>query len=293
MTMPQVGLGDAASERFFWAFTFKNRRVLLPILIILIFIAVVVVFRHFLYLDAQLTKLSRYEPIRVLVFARDLNIGESISAADLKTIIFYKDEFAKMIYSDPVSKTDMKLLIRCHDVAQHQGALCEEDIVGRVVNLPVTKDTLVYRNFLAAPGTSPGLLHLIEKGHTLFDIEVDQVGYNVYIKPDDTLDLYEYGDHGTRLLANKVKVILVDSLALGQAPLQVENDSRRKRRVTLALPSTKLGEAARAQRNKVLVATYHNGSEPMHFVASNRKLQQSDFKSLIMIQGDHKELVTR
>jgi hypothetical protein len=104
------------------------------------------------------------------------------------------------------------------------------------------------------------------------------------------------------VLASKVKVILVDSRALGQAPLQVVVEPRSLRQLTLSIPEESYPSVARAKMNKALIITYKNKAaetvaKPTYRAASKPKsvVQKSDglFQALTLIQGTKKEILDK
>ncbi len=289
-------LRSGISSRFFWTLSFKNRQILIPILISLILIGTVFVVQKFIAMDMRLKKLSLYEPIYVLAVNKNLNIGETIKAEDLSPIIFYKHEYEKLNYTEPGSNVSIPSYIQCHYENNKISGI--QSILGRVVNLPIHAHSILRHEYLAPQGTMPGLINLIDEKHSLIDVEVPQSGFNVFIKPNDYVDLYESNKTGSRLLASKVKVILVDSLALGQAPLQVEVNSRSSRHLSLAIPEELYSIVTQAKLNKTLTVTYKNNKETkitktnhrLAYKAPTNHLENS-FQPLLLIQGKKKEVL--
>lgn len=292
--------GDLLS-RFFWALSFKNRHILIPVLIALIILGAIFLAQNYISMELQLKRLRHYEPIYVLAVNKALNIGDVIKAEDLSPMVFYKQEYEKFNFTEPGANVALPSFIKCEQ--RDSKLLGFDDVIGRVVNLPVHANSMLRREFFAPRGTVPGLINLIEEKHTLLDIEVPQSGFNVFVKPNDYVDLYELTKEGSRLLAAKVKVILVDSLALGQAPLQVTVDSHALRHLTLAIPEELYSSVARAKLNKALALTYKNkttetiNSPSGHRVSLRSKsvLVKPDrlFQSLTLIQGPKKEVLER
>lgn len=288
-------LGSGQLDRFFWGFSFKNRRVLIPVLIILIIITALFLAQKFIAMQLQLKRLSRYEPINVLAVTRDLNIGDVLSQEDLKPVIFYKQEYEKMQVKDPDSNLSKPSYISCNFDSSTNKLSGFGDVIGRVTNIPVHAGSILRREYLAPPGTLPGLINLLEVNHSLLDLTVPQLGFNVFIKPNDFVDLYRVDKTGSSLLASKVKVILVDSLPLGKAPLQVPIKLREFRELTVSVPEEYFSNIVKAKQAKSLVVTYKNKEQEQVLTKGLTKSfqPQSLFQSLLMIQGEQKEIFAR
>lgn len=285
-------------DRFLWDFSFKNRKILIPLLLIVLLIMAFIVIKNYLEMDMRLKHLSRFEPIYVVGVNKDLNIGDVISKNDLKPFLFYKNEYEKLTTKDDISNLEKHSLINCQLDSRSNALIGTDSIVGRVVNIPIYKNSFLRQEFLAPVGTLPGLVNLIEPGHTLADVTVAQTGFNVFIKPNDFVELASVDRAGnSKLIASKVKVILVDSLPLGKAPFHVNVDERAKRHLTLSLPETKLAELTQAVKNKTLVVTYkrteagHQKEEQMPIKKAISK-PSNPFQALMMITGSKKELIT-
>lgn len=284
-------------DRFFWDLSFKNRKFLIPIILIAILVLAVIVFKNFIDMDLRLKRLSRFEPIYVVGVSRDLNIGDVISKSDLKPFLFYKNEFNKLTHKDKDTNLESPSLISC---SLESGSIAGvSDLVGRVVNIPIYKNSFLRKEFLAPLGTVPGLMNLIEEDHALADVQVPQTGFNVFIKPNDYVDLAEISKTGSKPIASRVKVILVDSLALGKAPMHVAVNEKAKRHLTLSLPAEKLAEVTQAIKNKSLVVTYMNKDSlpdetetEVAFVPEKKK-PSNPFQALMMITGAKKEFITQ
>lgn len=294
--MNTLSPGGGHYDRFFWSLSFKNRKIIIPILITVILIAALLLLQKFIGMERQLKELSLYEPIYVLALKRDLNIGDVIKLEDLKPMIFYKNEYENLNYKDPNSNLSSPILISCNYDTRTQKLSGFKDVIGRVVNVPIYANTLLRREYLAATGTMPGLINLIDKGHNLIDIEVPQSGFNIFIKPSDQVDLYELKQDGSTLLATKIKVIMVDSLALGKAPLQVNVDNKSQRQLTLAVPEEIFSRVVRAKHHGALMITYNPQNLAKNYQQSsaktfNRRLNSLEFQSLTIIQGSKKEII--
>jgi Flp pilus assembly protein CpaB len=176
-------------DRFFWSLLYKNRNFFILIFIVMIFFITIALFKNFIEMDLQLKRLSQYEPVYVIGVKKDLNIGDILAANDLKAFVFYKDEYKKLTYKNQITNLDEPALFEA-SFNQSSGQLINiEDLVGRVVNVPILKNSFLRKEFLAQQGTLPGLINLVEVGHTLIDVKVPQTGFNVFIKPSDYVDL--------------------------------------------------------------------------------------------------------
>lgn len=291
------GLRGDHYGRFFWGLSFKNRKIIIPVLIVMILVMALLLLEKFISMENRLKQLSLYEPIYVLALKHELNMGDVIKLEDLKPMIFYKNEYENLNYKDPENNLNSPALISCNYDSASQKLSGFKDVVGRVVNIPIHANTLLRREYLAPAGTMPGLINLIEKGHNLIDIEVSQSGFNVFIKPNDQVDLYELNQDSSALLATKVKVLMVDSLPLGKAPLQVSVDSKSQRHLTLAVPEEIFSRLIRAKRHGTLMVTYNPQNSGRNYrpssQASAKKSEPSRFQSLTIIQGSKKEIIKK
>lgn len=260
----------------YWLFVFKNRKYIIPILLILIFLLSFALLGYFWKLKNQITSLSKYEVIQVLAFARDLNIGDVIGSRDLKLVIFYKAEFEKMRFFDSSIGQEQNLLVRCHQVRPNQEFLCEQNLVGRVLQIPVRKGTLVYQQFLAPLGTSPGVLGALEPNQSVLDLRLEGSGYQSYVKPNDYLDLH---DSSTQQFLTRVKVLMINSNA-------------NNRLATIAVPFSQVGAVAKAIHNRTLVISLAQ-RPPKAYRIQYKPNQQEGFSALMIIKGSNKELIKR
>jgi len=289
-SLGRASLPRAIGDRLFWGATFKYRKILIPVLVLLILLATGFALKSYYQMQSSLQRLSAYEPIYVLGLNRDLNVGDVIKSSDLKAVLFYKNEYERDSELDETGLAQNSLL-ECKLDSQDQ-IYGQQDIVGRVLKVPVFKNSILRKDYLAEPGAVPGIASLIEKHHSIIDIAVPQTGFNVFIKPNDEVDLYETTKTGARLLASKMKVVLVDSLPLGKAPFQVAVKARELRNLSISVPDRVFAQVMRAKRAKNLLATYNHGEEKVIAVNPQRPLPKpKDFQALTFIQGDKKELI--
>jgi Flp pilus assembly protein CpaB len=289
MSTIQTEYGSGQLNRFLWALSFKNRKILIMLMSALILVAATLLTQKFIAMDLQLKKLSRYEPIYVLGLKRDLNIGDVISRTDLKPIIFYKEEYAKQEYAEGQSS-----YFKANYNSNTHSLSGLEGVLGRVVKTPIFSGSMLREEQLAPVGTLPGLINLIEENHSLLDVSVPQKGFNVFIKPNDLVDLFQVNKTGSKLLASKVKVILVDSEPLGKAPMRVTIDDKSKRQLTISVPEQYFSNISQALKENSLVVTYKNKDrEEISNQSFSVRPNQSLFQSLLMIQGPKKELFAK
>ena len=285
-------LGSGQLNRFLWGFSYKNRKVLIPVLIAIIIVGAIFLMQKYIAMDMQLRQLSRYEPIYVLAVKRDINIGDVISISDLKPIVFYKEEFQKMSWKNPETHLVEPSFVSCDFDPETQQLTGFDDILGRVASIPIAANSILQRELLAPQGTLPGLINLLDKNHSLIDLSVPQLGFNVFIKPNDLVDLYQVYESSSKLIASKVKVILVDSKPLGKAPLRVAVSNKSRRELTVSIPEEYFSTVVKAKKNKRLIVTYKNKERELVQVPRIDQAFKSKslFQSLLMIHGPTKEV---
>ncbi len=292
----------AIGDRAFWNISYKHRKVLIPILIALIFIGSLVLIQSYVSMQNRLRQLSSYEPVYVLAVKKHFNVGDVITRNDVFAKLFYKKEFEQVTIADEKTGMPKPALVEVDynsDTDQLSGI---NGILGRVVKTPVLKDSFLRIDALAEPGALPGLQSLIAEGHSLLDALVDQLGYNIFIKPGDYVDLYENTKTGTKIIGRDIEVLLVDSLPVGQAPFQVQVNPKFKRNLTLSVPEEIYKRAIAAQRANSLIVTYNNDStieqiksasnpNPIKRKAAAKAKPFNPFQQLIFIKGNNKEVL--
>lgn len=289
--MSQINMGSQGDgfSRLVWGLLSKNRKSLISILLLLIGFLSIMTFQHIAKLNFELKKLQKYKPMPVIAVARDLNIGDIIKASDLRSMMIYEKEFENILFRDKLSGLDKPALFKFNEN--------QEDLIGRVVKLPLAKNSMLRQEYLADKGTLPGLINLLNEKHSLIDIEVPKTGFNVFIKPNDQVDLLEQTKLGSKVIASKVKVILVDSMALGAAPMQVNSEPRKTRQLTLSIPEENFSLVAKAKKEKSLMLTYKNKEAEGIYLTKNiyknspMKKEMEAFLPLTIIHGDKKEVL--
>jgi len=96
---------------------------------------------------------------------------------------------------DVIKTTDSKLI-----PAQARISV-PDDIVGRVTSKFIPQQAPVLKNMLAEPGTTPGMVGRIPKGHRAVSVKIDEVtGVAYQVKPGDWVDVIVVMDiqHGNR-----------------------------------------------------------------------------------------------
>ncbi len=273
----------AVFSRSLLTVTSKYRPILLAVLIVLIALGTVAASASYLQLKTKVRELSALEPVKLLAVSKELQVGDVISEETLVPMFLYRHEY---------------------DLAKESYVLesSKRELIGRVVKVPLLARSFIRQEHLAETGSLPGLVNLIERDHSLLDINVPQQGFNVYIRPDDKVDLYEVKNDHSELIAAQVKVILVDSQPLGKAPLRVAIDSRLERQLTLAVPDASLQRALKAKQARILMATYRHGVAVVPLKTYKPVLKQpraltssidSLFQTLVFIKGDAKEVLAQ
>ncbi len=277
----------AALSRLLSTVTSKYRELLIVVLIVLIALGTVAASASYLQMQSKLRELSALEPVRLVGVAKELQVGDVINEDALMPVVLYRQEYES-------NKSSY--------VAEEQ----KQEIIGRVVKVPLLARSFVRREHLAEIGSLPGLVNLIDANHSLLDLDVPQQGFNVFIRPDDKVDLYEVKDRQTQLIASQVKVILVDSEPLGRAPLKVTVDPRLQRHLTVAIPDQVLDRALAAKQSRNLIATYrHQGALPLAIAAPRRAPRAKPmseavvaevknlFQTLVFIKGEDREVLNQ
>ncbi len=288
-------LGDGLIDRLFWDLSFKNRKILLPILIGLILVIGTVLVQKFLALETELKKLSDFQAIYVVSVNRNLNVGDLIRKEDLSPMIFSKKEFTKVLFHDVKDNLDKPALISCSLDEKTKSIKYPENLIGRVVRFPILANSAIRTEFLAPENSLPGLENLLTENQSLIDIEVPQSGFNIFLRPGSKVDLVETTAANSRILASNAEVILVDSKALGQSDFIVENNPGLKRNITVVIPKEHLSDIAKAKKSQNLFLTLSKTSSAKEIerkaIAYKAEPKQKSFQALTMILGSDKEVI--
>lgn len=288
--------GDGLLDRLFWDLSFKNRKILLPILIGLILVIGIVLVQKFLALEAELKKSSDFQPVYVMAVNRNLNVGDLIHKEDLSPMIFSKKEFTKVLYHDAKDNLDKPALINCSFDQKTKAIKYPENLIGRVVKFPILANSAIRKEFLAPENSLAGLENLLAENQSLIDIEVPQSGFNIFLRPGNKVDLVETSTASPRILVSNAEVILVDSRALGQGDFIVETNPSLKRNITVVIPKEHLSDIAKAKKSQNLLLTLSKSSsvkeiEQKTTIRQTQQKQQKPFQTLTMILGSDKEVI--
>ncbi len=268
-------------------FSYRYKKSLLFFSILLMVILASYIALEFHKLKEQNQSLQKFKPISIVTLKHNMNIGEVIRKEDLATSLYYEEEFKKQNYWD----NDTKLWRTALFVANSNSI---NKLIGRVLKIPVYQGSFLREEFLAPQGSQASLLQQISAGMGLIDIKVIQTGLHTFLKPGDLIDIYEINNNNSNLLCSKSKIILIDSLGIGEAPLQVKNDIHAYRNLSLEVPVHLLGLVASANQNSNLAITLHaNNSVPsIGIIRSNPKPKiKNTFHSLTLIRGNKKEII--
>lgn len=288
-------LGGGLLDRLFWDLSFKNRKILLPILIGLILVIGTVLVQKFLALETELKRLSDFQPVYVMAVNRNLNVGDLIRKEDLSPMIFSKKEFTKVLFHDAKDNLDKPALISCSLDEKTKAIKYPENLIGRAVKFPILAGSAIRKEFLAPENSLPGLENLLGENQSLIDIEVPQSGFNLFLRPGNKVDLVETTTGSSRILVSNAEVILVDSKALGQGDFIVENNSSQKRNITVVIPKEYLSDVAKAKKSQNLFLTLSKTSsvkETKRETTTRRiPAKQKPFQALTMILGSDKKVI--
>jgi Flp pilus assembly protein CpaB len=278
-----------------WTITTKYRKLMIVILLMAIFALSFFAYFKYISMQKELKSLKTFEPIFVLKVNRDLNVGEPIQLTDLSVGKVFREEFESLEQTLPDEKLQRSALFDCRN--EFSLSSCQ-NVIGRVVKTPVYKGSMLRREMLAQEGIEPGIVNLLGKNQAFVDIAVPQTGFNVYLKPNDFVDIYMISRDSSKLIAKKAKIIMIDAMPLGRAPMQVKVDPSMKRNLTLALNKKELYKVTNAVKERKVYVTLHNLKEqeekPQTKRVSNaRPVKRNFFQSLTLIQGNKKEVIKK
>lgn len=290
MNLRRSSLLGGEMNHLLYILAFKYRKVLILILIAVIFFSGAIAVQAFISMERKLKNLSQYEPIYVLKVNRDIDQGELIGDEDLSVTMFYKHEFEKLSIVDRDTGLSHSSLINC-EISSGK-IIPSENLVGRVALIPILKNSILRLEYLAPSGTLPGLINLVSENHSLIDFEVDKKGFNVFIKPGDKVNLIELNKSKSQLLAKDVKVLLVDSMGMGKAPIKANVAERSKRNLTLEIPNEVFEKVLLARKTNSLALTYQR-LQSIQPEPERKNFGNSDFQKLTFIQGKQKRIIQR
>lgn len=270
---------------FFWQAIERYRHWVIFFLVSVLFVSALLLSKEFIRMESRIKELSAYEAIYVFSINKDLELGDIISRDDLTATLFFENEFNRI-----------ENLFQVVLEPQKQQILNSAELVGRVLKVPVFKDQLLRKEQLAEVGATPGLSNLLKENHSLLDVSVAQEGFNIFIRPNDKVDLYQTDKYGSKLIAENIEVMLVDSQALGKAPFRAEINKRAERNLSLSIPNSIFKKVLAAKSNSSLLVTYHKSklAQPVKKIVKPKieePVTKRDFQSLVLISGDKKEFL--
>lgn len=282
---PRVGI----FTRLYWLVAYKYRKITLLTIFLLIVFSSIKVYWDFLLLQKRVAVLQVNQAKYVLKINKDLNVGDQISFNDLAIAKIFADEFAS--YASDLEK---ELHHSSVFVCDNQASLSScQNIIGRVVKIPLYKNSILRQEFFAESGVEPGIINLLDTNQAFLDLTVPQTGFNIYLKPNDFVDLYKIEKDFSHLISKKAKIVMIDALPLGKAPLQVKVEPSLVRNLTIAVDKKDLFELTNAVREKKVYVTLHNNKDTQVKNSQYKSKTKNNFQQLTLIQGHKKEIVTK
>ena len=293
--------GSGFADRFFWDFSYKNRKKIIPVLLMAIFALGIYLLYTFFSMEMKLRYLARLEPVYVLSLKRDINAGDLISVRDLKVSLVYKKEYENLHYLE--SKTGLKkpsLIKVQYDEKTKKIIQLDKKYINRVATVPILEGSLLREEFLAVPGTLPGLMSLIPENHSLVNIEVPKIGFNTFLQANDRIDIYDISSGQAYLVVPDVKIIIIDSKTSPGTDSGLPNagmDLNKNRYLTLAIPNSSITRVLQVNKSKNLFISYRHPTSDLNIrppiiktksVPAQARLQKG-FQSLTLIQGEQKQ----
>lgn len=275
-----------------WTLTQKYRKLLIAILLVLIFILSSYAYFRYAAMQKELLSLKAFEPVYVLKLARDLNVGDAIQVSDLAIAKIFRQEFENLSMKLPNQDLEISVLFECNN--EFALSSCK-NIIGRVLKIPVYKGSMLRQEMLAEEGVEPGIVNLLAQDEAFLDLTVPQTGFNVYLKPNDYVDVYSISKENSKLISRKAKIIMIDAQVLGRAPMQVKVEPSLFRNISLAVKKEDLYNLTSAVKEKRVYLTLHNPKEQesQTVIKTNKNYpsKKNFFQSLTLIQGDSKEII--
>ncbi|WP_305041474.1 Flp pilus assembly protein CpaB [Geoalkalibacter sp.] len=149
---------------------------------------------------------------RVVIAARDLEVGTPLSAANLTLADWPRGGVPQGSFSDV--------------------AACE----GRVAVARLRAGHPVLAADLAAPGSGPGLVAAIAPGHRAMAIRVDEViGVGGFILPNTYVDVIAIDDQGNKAVKARTLLERIEVLAIAQETTNEDGKPKVVKTVTLKL----------------------------------------------------------
>ena len=275
-----------------WTLTQKYRKLLIALLLLLIFILSSYAYFKYAAMQKELLALKAFEPVYVLKVVRDLNVGDAIQVSDLAIAKIFRHEFESLRTKLPNQDLESSVLFECNSEFALSSCV---NIVGRVLKIPIYKGSMLRQEMIAQEGVEPGIVNLLAEDEAFLDLSVPQTGFNVYLKPNDYVDVYSISKENSKLISRKAKIIMIDALPLGRAPMQVKVEPNLSRNISLAVRKDDLYNLTSAVKEKRVYLTLHNPKEqeslPVIKAKRNYVNQKNLFQSLTLIQGDSKEII--
>jgi len=296
--------GSGLARRFFWDFSYKNRKKIIPLISVFIVLAGIYLVYVFLSMEMRLKYLTKLEPVYVLSVSRDIKPGELISAKDLQATLVYKKEFDNLSFIEAHTGLKKPSLIKIHYDEKNKSIVnLDKNYLSRVANAPILKGSLLREEFLAPTGTLPGLMSLIPPNHSLVNIELPKIGFNNYLQAKDRIDIYDISSGQASILVSNVQIVIIDSQVspatkTGLNPASA--DLSKDRYLTLAVPNENIARVLQVNKSRNLFVSYRNQSssapqpqtrefQPSSRPAATRTRPESRFQPLTLIQGDTKQ----
>jgi hypothetical protein len=298
--------GSGFARRFFWDFSYKNRKKIIPLISIFIVLAGLYLVYVFLSMEMRLKYLTKLEPVYVLSIKRDIKPGELISLNDLQVSLVYKKEFDNLSFIEAQTGLKKPSLIKVIFDEKNQSIVnLDKKYIGRVASTAILKGSLLREEQLAPHGTLPGLMSLIPANHSLVNIELPKIGFNNYLQAKDRIDLYDISSGQANILVANVEIVIIDSKTAPASKTSLASaspDLSRERYLTLAVPNESIARVLQVNKSKNLFISFRNQigtSSPLpsriahsNSTSARKSISQKptrEFQPLTLIQGEMKE----
>lgn len=292
--------GSGLTARFFWDFSYKNRKKIVPLLLVGILVLGIYIFYTFLSMEMKLKYLARLEPVYVLSLNKEIKAGDLIQVQDLKVSLVYKKEYEKLSFIE--SKTGLKkpsLIKVQYDEQTKKIIHLDKKYLNRIAKVPIIAGTLLREEFLAEPGSLPGLMSLIPENHSLVNIEIPKIGFNTFLQANDSIDIYDISSGQAYLVVPNVKIVIIDSKTSPDTDSGLPTasiDLNKSRYLTLAVPNESITRVLQVNKSKNLFISYRHPASDLNNrspVTNSRSqpiktISKSAFQPLLIIQGEEK-----